>query len=272
MGRLSNATGLYTISGGALTVGNNAVVGQISPGNGVGTMTIQNTGSVYVTNNLIIDSASAVNVNGGTLRINNVGGSGGLSRINYTAGTIQLAGSRTFETDVTIKTLFGFATPTIPGGKSLVIEDSAYIGDDGNVQLVRVNGGSLIVDGVGTELVVGGPCICSGGNGMLEITDGGVVQGGVTLYVGFYSNGSVTVSGPGSTLTAIAMAVGANANGELNVRDGAVRHQSFERRQSRRRHHSVGRLRAHKQRHLQFYLRHCSILWQPQYRKRRGHH
>jgi len=119
LGYNTGSLGNYTLTGGTLTVGNDLVVGNAGTGN----LFIQNNATAYVTNNLSINGTSAVNLNGGTLRFNTIGGTGGLSRLNYTAGTIQLAGPRTFDTDVTIKTLFG-ATPTIPSGKSLVIEGS----------------------------------------------------------------------------------------------------------------------------------------------------
>ena len=124
LGLNAGSNGTYAISGGTLSVGNDLVVGD----SGTGTLTIQGTGSAS-TNNLTINTASAVNLNGGTLRFDAVGGSGGVSHISYTAGTIQLAGDRNLgylNTDSTIATLFGIL-PTISSGKGLIIEGGATI-------------------------------------------------------------------------------------------------------------------------------------------------
>ena len=53
-------------------------------GAGMGTMTIGTGGSVYVPNNLSINSSSSINLNGG--RSDSAGH--GLDRLNYNSGTI----------------------------------------------------------------------------------------------------------------------------------------------------------------------------------------
>lgn len=60
LGYFAGANGTYTLSGGTLSVGTDLYVGN----SGTGTLTIQGTGSAS-TNGLLINSASAVNLNGG---------------------------------------------------------------------------------------------------------------------------------------------------------------------------------------------------------------
>ena len=83
LGVVAGSTGSYNISAGSLSVGNNLVVGSA----GTGTMTIGTGGSVYVTNDLSINSSSNINLNGGTLRFNTATG---LDRFNFNSGTIQI--------------------------------------------------------------------------------------------------------------------------------------------------------------------------------------
>lgn len=207
LGYNAGSTGTYALSGGTLTVGNDLVVGN----SGTGTLTIENNASAYVTNNLLIDSLSTVNLNGGTLRIFMASG---INRLNYTAGTIQLAFSRDLLTDTTITTLFG-ANPTIPSGKGLTVEGFALIGQLSTTQIVRVSGGSLAVS---DELRLY--------DAYLEITDGGIVTSAEGSFgAASNSTATVTVSGPGSTWNVIndKLVVGGFGDGAvLNIRDGAL--------------------------------------------------
>jgi len=180
LGYNNGSVGNYILSGGTLSVGNDFIVGD----SGTGTLTIQGTGSTF-TNNLSINSVSTVNLNGGTLRFNSIGGTGGLSRLNYTAGTIQLSGPRSLASDPIITALFGTQV-TIPSGKGLIVE----LGGGIVQSTVRVNGGSLsaAVMDFGTN-----------GHSELEIDNGGIVTNSVAAYVGFYDEtATVSVSGPGS--------------------------------------------------------------------------
>ena len=110
----NNGVGTYTISnsGSLLSTTGNVIVGNTSTG--TGTLTIQNQASVDILNNLTINSHGTVNLNGGTLRFNGFSrAAGGI--VNYTAGTVQLAGNRDFSSDTAIGTLF--PSSTIPSGK-----------------------------------------------------------------------------------------------------------------------------------------------------------
>ncbi len=109
LGVVAGSTGSYSISAGSLTVGNNLVVGSA----GTGTMTIGTGGSVYVTNDLSINSTSNVDLNGGTLRFNSATG---IDRVNFISGTVQTHGG---SISAVVTSLFG-AVPVIPAGKALI--------------------------------------------------------------------------------------------------------------------------------------------------------
>jgi T5SS/PEP-CTERM-associated repeat protein len=132
LGHNAGSTGTYTLSGSGSLVTGNAVVGDA----GVGTLTIQDQASMHVSNNLSINSLSTVNLNGGTLGLNTVTGTS-LNQLNYSAGTIQLAGSRTIGSDPIVQTLFG-ASPTIPTGKGLTVQGTATL-----AAALTLNGGSF---------------------------------------------------------------------------------------------------------------------------------
>ncbi len=169
-----------------LTVGNT----------GTGTLTIEDQGVVFVGTALGINSASTVNLNGGTLRFNTVGGAGGLSRLNYTAGTIQLAGNREMLFDTTILAIYG-SSPVIPTGKELIVEGTTTVHQD---KTLSVNGGSFISQGL---LTVGA---MNSGSGTLLVSLAGTAQaksGAVVDQFGF-----VRVNGAGSSW---------NVTGNLNI-------------------------------------------------------
>jgi T5SS/PEP-CTERM-associated repeat protein len=210
--------GTYNLSGSAaLTASTSLVVGS----SGLGTLNIQGNATAF-TNSLSINTTSNVNLNGGTLRFNTVGGTGGLSRLNYTAGTIRLGGNRnlgTANTDSTIATLFG-SIPTIPSGKSLIIEGDAEIRTV--LFPTQVNGGSLS----SAALIVG----FADDEGELEITNGGVVTsetGSINVRENVLIDSFVTVSGPTSqwivtNFLAISEFDAAFNNAILNIRDGGL--------------------------------------------------
>ncbi len=77
LGAMAGSTGNYSISGGTLNVGGDLAVG----GAGIGTITIGTGGSVFVLNNLSINSASSINLNGGLLKFAGSRGSTALTII-----------------------------------------------------------------------------------------------------------------------------------------------------------------------------------------------
>jgi T5SS/PEP-CTERM-associated repeat protein len=213
LGYNAGSTGTYTISGGTLTVGNDLVVGNSATA--TGTLTIQNNGSVYVTNDLWINSQSSVNLNGGTLRFNTISGGGGLSRLNYVAGIIQLLGDHSYEGG----SLFNyFFDNGIPSGKGAIIEGDFSLYTSLSQQSVTeyvVNGGSLSSANLwlGTEPFH--PAYLRIVNGGRVSTTGAILGLDSDAY---YT--SVTVSGPGSSLSAgHYLAVGEINDAILNILD-----------------------------------------------------
>jgi hypothetical protein len=188
IGFTASGSGGYTLNGGALSVGNNLIVGSA----GAGLMIILSDSSVFVTNALSINGSSNVNLNGGTLRFNTVGGSGGVSRINYNAGTIQLAGNRDFLFDTVIPALFpgAFTDVVVPSGKKLVIEGHTTV----RGYLLLVDGGEFVSQGF---LEVG----ASIHGGSLHVRNGGAVAAAGNSSIFALNPGENRVSGAGSTLT-----------------------------------------------------------------------
>jgi T5SS/PEP-CTERM-associated repeat protein len=200
IGNSAGSQGEVVVSGD----GSSWTIGSLSVGVvGTGTLNIQNNASVYVANSLSINNLSNVNLSGGSLRFDTIGGTGGLSRLNYSSGTIRLQGSRDFFTDPTIATLFGNA-PTISAGKKLITEGNSTISFGTLSDVVRINGGSLQANG---DVIVGVSGV-PGSVGNLEIINGGTVNCnamniGYTFFEDdFFNDGVVRVSGSGSSLTA----------------------------------------------------------------------
>jgi T5SS/PEP-CTERM-associated repeat protein len=197
LGYNSGSAGIYTLSGGTLTVGNDAIVGN----SGTGSLWVNSGTTAYVTNNLSINGASVVNINGGTLRFNTISG---IDRVNYFSGTVQLGDFfRDLTSDTVITSLFG-SSPVIPSGKGLAVEGSSSFGSG---DTVAVDGGSLTIDG---NFSIGAFSF-----GALNITNGGTVATGGLSSIALGSGGaaSVSISGVGSTWY---------ANSNLNVGDDGL--------------------------------------------------
>jgi fibronectin-binding autotransporter adhesin len=215
----SNGFGNATVDGagsrwsstGTFTVGNV----------GTATLTIQNQGTVHVGTLLNIGSTSTINLNGGTLRFSTNNAS--LNRLNYTAGTIQLAGNRTLDSDETVTFLYGpFLAPpasiTIAAGKGLKVEGNAS--QFQNNRTVTVNGGSLS----STNHTIG---ILTNGGGFVVVNNGGTVTTTANVTFGDVANsfGTATVSGAGSSWTIGAAAtIGSGGVGTLSILDQALVH------------------------------------------------
>jgi T5SS/PEP-CTERM-associated repeat protein len=209
IGRDLGSTGIVVLDGPGSTwqTTQDLTVG----GSGTASLTIQNGALTSVGNNLSINGLSAVNLAGGTLRFNTAGG---LNRLNYTSGTIQLAGARNVGSDSVITALYG-STPTISTGKTLAIEGAAKIGAN-TAETVVVNAGQLTAQ---SSLQVGGS-----GSGVLQVVNGGTLIQTTTdgLNIGASTSvqgGSVLVSGTGSSITlpnAIGVGWFVNASGNGN--------------------------------------------------------
>jgi T5SS/PEP-CTERM-associated repeat protein len=247
VGNLGAGTGTLTIeSGGVLNSGVGAIAGGGNPtgapgvaivrdpgsrwattgnllvGNpGVGALTIENGGTVHVGATLSINNSSNVTLNGGALRFNT---GFGLNRLTYTAGTIQLAGNRTLDSDATVTFLYGpgLAPPasiTIPTGKALHVEGNSS--QFQNNRTVTINGGSLS----STNHTIG---LFASGGGFLVVNSGGTMTTSANATLGDVSGsfGTATVSGAGSSWNIGGSAViGASGNdgvGTLSIQDQSL--------------------------------------------------
>lgn len=216
----AGSNGSYMISSGTLTANSKIEVGRL----GIGTLTIQNNGSVF-TDNLTLNNQSTINLNGGTLRFKTIGGTGGVSPSNFhfNAGTIQLAPlSSVFpnvnlSSDARVAALFG-SPLTIPTGKGLTIEANASLtAPGGGSAILRVNGGRLTVD---SYLQVGSDINAPQS---LEITDGGVVVSLRGDIRGSNQGDAVTVSGSGSAWNVgDLLGIGLDLAAALNIQDEAL--------------------------------------------------
>lgn len=200
LGHQAGAFGSYTINNSASLTATDAVVANL----GTAALNISGQASVFLNNSLTIGALGGVNLNGGSLRFDS---SSGLNRLTYTAGTIQLAGNRTYSGDAAINDLFG---NNIPAGKTLVVEGQALINTT-----VNVNGGRL------TSLFqvrVGDPS-----PGSIAVTNGGSVVA-PTGIIGFIGSGnSVTVSGTGSLWSNETLFIGiGGASGTLTISPGGT--------------------------------------------------
>lgn len=245
LGLNTGSHGIYSITGGTITVGNNVQVGNL----GAGDLNISGTGTVSIGNELAISNAGNVNLTGGTLRFNTVTG---INRLNWQSGTLQLAGDRNLNSDPTLGYFFG-PSPTIFGGKKVVIEGASNVSSDstftvngggftslgmfrvgtqfsGQSTLNILNGATVVtpytrladgfgslspdhraianVSGAGTTWNTGSLEIGRGGVATLNVTGGGSVASS-DIVIGFSSPGNepstAVVSGPGSSLTSNAL-------------------------------------------------------------------
>ncbi|MFO0788977.1 MAG: hypothetical protein U0805_05930 [Pirellulales bacterium] len=215
LGNAAGGVGNYSISGGTLTANNDVNVGVA----GTATLNISGTGSVYIGNNLAINATSNVNLNGGMLRLNT---GSGLNRVNYTAGTVRLAGNRNLNNDAVISVLFGPADYSIPTGKTLEIEQVAELSGGSNFSVLGGTLRSLSNGSGGGDFRIG-----ENGNGTLQINSGGAVSGNVfqigsSINAANPFNGTVTVSGAGSSLGTSTLRIGGKGNGTLNISSGAT--------------------------------------------------
>jgi T5SS/PEP-CTERM-associated repeat protein len=210
VGNGTGATGVAAVRnpGSRWSTATTLTVGNI----GTGTLAIEDQGVVFVGTTLAINGTSNVNLDGGTLRFDTVAG---LNRLNYTAGTIQLAGSRNLSTDTTITTIFG-PSPTIPTGKELVIEGTANLTQ--NFASFTVDGGRFSSASYFADSVAAGA---------LVIANGGVVTttGSATVGINNNNGGVANLSGAGSTWNVgNDLIVGPNSGGlsRIFVSDGAL--------------------------------------------------
>ncbi len=191
---------------------------------GLGSLTIANQASVYVGTNVALGLSGTLNVNGGTLRFNIFSPSAG-STVNYTAGTIQVAGDRTIDSDGTIASFFG-TPPTIGSGKQLAVEGNATISSAAPVTLA---GGTLAAASLtlsaGSHLLstlpsqVSAPTSALAGS-TIDATGGNLTIGDATKSNGFYNNGTLAV-GTSTVTLADADAAVFDSAAQVTIGNGA---------------------------------------------------
>jgi T5SS/PEP-CTERM-associated repeat protein len=168
-------------------------------GNGA-TLNINTGSTVHVGTMLNVWADGVLNLNGGTLRLENYtqfdNGAGEVGTFNFNHGTVQFSAARTIGTDPTVTKLFG-PSPNLTAGKGLTVEGAATISS-----ALTLGGGTLRANGIH----VVGPFQFLAGT--LELT-GGTITGVSTLNIP--TNGEFRAAGThalriagaaGSTITA----------------------------------------------------------------------
>jgi T5SS/PEP-CTERM-associated repeat protein len=179
---VSGSTGGATVTGAGSTW---STTGTFAVGSAVtGVLNIENQGTVYVGTALSIGNSSNVNLNGGTLRFNTISG---ITRVNYTAGTLQLAGNRDILFDANLFDFYG-APRVILAGKGLTVEGTTTIRQE---KVLTVSGGAFTSQGL---LTLGAPGFQSGD---LIINNAGTVVAGANVSID--ASGLASISGVGSS-------------------------------------------------------------------------
>jgi hypothetical protein len=220
-------TASLTVSGGALNTANATIGGAAAVGSGavivganttwtnsaalavgstgLGTLTTQSLGVTYIGTNLSVGAFGTVNLNGGTIRFDGYSRAPG-GTVNFTSGTVQVAGDRTIDTDAAINDWFGTA-PTVGLGKKLIVEGNATLSATAPVTLA---GGTLAASSLlmssGSHLVTTqssqalAPVAALTGS-VIDATAGDLMIGDATRADGFYTNGTLAVGSHAVTLT-----------------------------------------------------------------------
>ncbi|HEX3601561.1 MAG TPA: hypothetical protein VHU84_15525, partial [Lacipirellulaceae bacterium] len=122
VGEEPTSKGVATVTGPGSTWHSTSIsVGESGPG----TLYVQNGGLVDVTS-IAVTAQGTVNLNGGTLRLDNPNAISGFDRINFNYGTVELTGDRTVGLDADIGGLFG-AGPTIAVREALNVDGTATL-------------------------------------------------------------------------------------------------------------------------------------------------
>jgi T5SS/PEP-CTERM-associated repeat protein len=239
----SDDLGIYDLSGGTMTSGGNVYVGGSSSGAGgtgilniaAGTFTTSGTLVVYNTGDAF-NGPSTINLMGGTIDAGGLNFNGMPSHLNWTAGTLNITNSVTFDSaaaGTTTSAAFGPAL-TLGTGQTLEITGNETLGGTGAFALTVNSGGTNTVTGDLNVNSLGNLTVNSGGlvttpnlrisNGpgptahvVVTGTNAAVQAGGVG--VGVDGHGDLTVTAGGSVSSATAFQVGpyGNSIGELTV-------------------------------------------------------
>jgi hypothetical protein len=200
-----NLTSLHALIGGAaggngsvnLAAGANWTNGGnlIVASQGAAALTAPAQTTVYVGGNLSIGALGTLNLTGGKLRLNGYSRSGTL---NYSAGTVQLAGDRQIGTDATVQDFFG-SSAAIDAGKSLIVEGSASVSSCGSLtmsggtlaaQSLSLSAGASIIGTQPSQVMA--PVAAQAGSA-IDVAAGELAIGDSTSTSGFYDNGAIHV-------------------------------------------------------------------------------
>ena len=174
---------------------------------GTGTLNILNQGVVHVGTGVSVNGTSTINLNGGTLRFATISG---ITRVNYMAGTLQLAGNRDIILDAGLFDFYG-ASRLIPVGKGLTIEGTTTIRQS---KSLTVSGGSFTSQGV---LTLGAPGL---GDGKLFINSGGTVASGADVNIDAFGVASLTGAGSSWTVASNLQVSPTGGRGDLLISTG----------------------------------------------------
>ena len=219
------AIGGTAVGSGALTVNADTTwtnSGSLAIGDaGAGTLTTQSQGTAYVGTNLSIGDFGTVNLNGGTIRFDGYNRAPG-GTVNFTSGTVQVAGDRTIDSDPAITDLFG-AQPTIGADKKLIVEGNATLSAAAPLTLaggtlaassLTMSSGSNITSTQSSQVLA--PVLAQAGS-IIDATGGDLILGDATSANGYFSNGTLHV---GSSSVTLADADGVLFDGAAHVTIG----------------------------------------------------
>lgn len=207
---------------------------------GVGDVLVSGTGARWTIDNLLLvgrEGEGSLRIDGGA-RVDALAAAIGQAAGATGSVTVSGAGSR-----FVVSGAQGNFTVEIGdfGNGTLLIEDGA-VAELYNVRVAGQTGstGTLTIDGPGSALLLGSSSIfvgrlttevvegggitySEGGRGVLNILDGGRMEGGLFVSVGSYeagSSGHLLVSGPGSLLRTGSVSISGGANGTARIENG----------------------------------------------------
>ncbi len=225
---------LDILDGAVVQTGLNSTIG--SQETSTGAVTVSGAGSHWVTDYAFLEPGDPIIINDG-LKIGNLGSGdltieeGGL----VSSGVVDMgvatgsSGNATVTGDESQWDIDGTLTVGGSGSATLYIDDGGVVNNlTSSTNIGSADGeGSVTVNGGGSQWNSGNSMFIGyGGNGTLNIEDGGVVTGDANAVLGFTSDGVgvVNIIGTGSrwNIEDSGTSLGAGGDGTLTVEDGGV--------------------------------------------------
>jgi fibronectin-binding autotransporter adhesin len=251
VGFLTSGT-LNITNGGVVTSGANSYIGGTATANCLGTVKVDGPGSTWtVMNGANLYIGGGPNTNGygsGTLTISNRGAvsdsSGYMAYLGSSTASITVSGSSTWtNSGILYVGVFGKATLNVNTGSTVTCASLCVIGS--RIGSQGTSSGTMIVDGAGSTFTCMGTgslatpnllAVGSQANGVMYVTNGGVVRVGTSgagtsigYSIGYGSStssllgGTATVDGAGSMwIGGLPLFIAYNHNGILYVTNGGV--------------------------------------------------